>query len=186
MNLANFLEKRKYISVVISVILLALIIGNNLYQFQKRKIAYLKTEIKKEESKNRLVREIVLLNKKIGSYEKRLPRQRDVSWLMRKVTQLAKDAQVKIISLKPQAIDRQVGYVRIPLEIKLNCSYHELGGFLSNIESSPEFIRINSLQLISSTQQISETEEEKSKIGAEDKYKPPAISLVVSTVYLEN
>lgn len=182
MNLAD-LGKRKDILVVIGVILLTVIIGNNfIYQVQKRKMSYLEGEIKEEEAKNRLVEEIVLSDKRISFYKKRLPLQRDVSWLMRRISQLAKDARIEVVSLKPKELDRQEGYIRIPLEIKVRCSYHELGEFLSNIESSAKFIKLDSLHL---TTWRSEEARRGIEIGVKNRDKSPTASLVISTIYLE-
>ena len=178
-NLADFLKKKKRTLIVVSIVLLVMIMGNNfIYQVQKEKTGYLERKIEEEETKNRLVREIMGLNKEFGSYKKRVPVQRDVFWLIRKIGQLAKGAQIKVVSLQPKQLDRQEGYVRVPLEIEVECGYHELGEFLSNIENSQEFVRLDSLQFLSrgGNGQISEIE---------DEHRGSTASLVVSTIYLE-
>lgn len=169
------LNKRKDILIVAGIILLSLIVANkSIYQVQKRQINYLKREIKEEETKSRLIKEMIALNKRMESYQKRLPLQKNISWLMGGVTRLAKDAQIKIISFQPKKVDKQEGYLRIPLAVRVSGDYHELGGFLEKIESAKEFIKLDSLNL-----NIAKATDEAGKEAE------PVADLVVSTIYME-
>lgn len=173
-NLAD-LSKRKDILIVAGIILLSLIVANkSIYQVQKRQINSLKGEIKEEETKNRLIKEVVALDKKMESYQKRLPLRRDISWLMGRITPLARGTQTKIISFQPREIGKQDGYLHMSLAVKISGDYHELGEFLGKIESTEEFIKIDSFTLNVA-----------GMAGGQGKEDKPVADLVVSTIYVK-
>lgn len=171
------LTRRKDIVIGLGILLVAAILAQKVvYSPKAKKIERLRSQIREEEEKNRLLGEIDQIDQTLHSYQKKTPSGREVSWVLDKVTKIAKDMELSIISLEPQPPDDRGAYVRLPLKLEVECGYHELGRFLSQIESSEEFLRIESLQVKTGEQR----EKERSSI-----LKKPRATLVISSIYVK-
>ncbi|MDO8525560.1 MAG: type 4a pilus biogenesis protein PilO [Candidatus Omnitrophota bacterium] len=84
---------------------------------------------------------------KIESYERMLPIEQEVPKLLEELSVMAKSSNVKIIGITPvqpkQETDAQAQiYQEIPILINAGSGYHELGKFLSRLESADRFMRV--------------------------------------------
>ena len=93
---------------------------------------------------------IDIFKKKIGEnkekvelYEKQLPVEHEIPRLLEGLSNLAKTANIKIISITPipsstkdTAGKKKVYYKEIPIRISAKSGYHELGIFLNNLEKT--------------------------------------------------
>jgi len=142
---------RKRIFVISAVIImLALVVANSIFRSQSRRIEGLKAKVAEEHEKNRLLIEIGKMVEEIDSYQPRIPLERDVDWLRREVIRMANESEVKIVSITPKSPEKRHLYTRLAVEMEVECGYHQLGDFVSKLESFKKFIsilKINSLSL---------------------------------------
>jgi len=99
--------------------------------------------------KDALVRKLKQYNEKVESYEQRLPAEQEIPSLLGNLSKMAKDANIKIVGITPamayfknQNDDKSQIYQEIPILITAKSGYHELGYFLSNMESSDRFMKV--------------------------------------------
>lgn len=139
---------RKRIFVISAVIImLVLVVANSIFRSQSRRIEGLKAKVAEEREKNRLLIEIGEMVEEIDSYQPRIPLERDVDWLRMEVIRMANESGVKIISITPRSPEKRHLYTRLAVEMEVECGYHQLGEFVSKLESSKRFIKIDSLNL---------------------------------------
>lgn len=140
--------KKKILFISAAVFFLAIFIGVAfIYRpFISKKI-FLKNKIVEERKRNLYLAQIKLLKEHVDFYEERLPEQKSVSWLLEEVSRLASENGLNLISIKPEAQEDKGGFIKLPIRIKANLTYHVLGKFLSNLESSKKFIKVENIQL---------------------------------------
>lgn len=168
-------DEKIFVLTSAAVLLITLVSARSIFQNQRERIQTLRTKIAEEQEKNEILSKIETQEGKIGYYGLRLPRERNVEWLRKEVTELAKQAQIKIVSVEPQAPRDKGIYIQLPVKMVLDCSYHQLGSFISKLESSKEFIKLDSLRF--KIAEKSEKEEVKPLARAE---------LMVSSFYLKD
>lgn len=103
--------------------------------------AQIKEEIKKEETLKRLLS----IDVKIKGYDKFAAKTDDASWLIQIVNASAKESGVALVSMAPQQVETGENFSKLVLRVEARCSYHELGKFVSRIESDSHFIKIADL-----------------------------------------
>lgn len=129
------------------IIIFTAVVANSIFQLQTSRLQALKESVVEEESKNRVLAEVGPMEKRIDGYQPRLAHGGDVEWLRSKVIETAHRAQVKIISISPSRQDEKKLYIRVPITAGLECGYHQLGDFISKLESSKQFIKVDSIDL---------------------------------------
>ena len=84
--------------------------------------------------------------------EKRFVTQDELSMLMDNYSKLASQSGVKLVSLKPIGLSKsQLGgglYTPIPIESRALAGTHELGKFLSRLETNRTFFRVTNLRIM--------------------------------------
>ncbi len=139
---------RKRIFVISAVIImLALVVANSIFRSQLGRIERLKAEAAEEHEMNRLLIEIGRAVAEIDSYLPRIPLEKNVDWLRREVTRIAAESEVKIVSITPRSPEKTALYTRLAIGMEVECGYHQLCDFVSKLESSKRFIKIDSLNL---------------------------------------
>lgn len=139
--------KLKTIIVSVVVILFIAIVGMNfIYQSAKRKIEAIEATQKKEEEKNKLLKEVNKRQKDIQKYRFRLSLNKDISYFINYVSKLADASGVEVISIEPKSLQRENYYQKLPLNLSLKASYNELGKFISKLESSEQFILVEKMR----------------------------------------
>ena len=91
--------------------------------------------------------EVAALLEQVERYHKRLPEEVDPSWLVKQVMDIAERDGVQLTSIvqgSPEAVEQ---FTRLAVNLQFNASYHQLGGFLDDIERAVQFIRIEQLQV---------------------------------------
>lgn len=103
----------------------------------------------------RLKESMASFEEKVNKYEKMLPAQQEIPSLLENLSGMAKDSNIKIVGIMPvsakeeKAAKEQI-YKEQPILISAKSGYHELGRFLSNLESSDRFIKVADIQIKSS------------------------------------
>lgn len=97
--------------------------------------------------KDQLITEIKSLRESIDYYERRIPSEKAMSWLLIELSRVARETGIRYLSITPQAEDRKESYTRVPIRIEIQCGYHNLGRFLSKIENSQRFMSVDNITI---------------------------------------
>ncbi len=99
-----------------------------------------------------LQKQAALYRGRIEEYERMLPAEQEIPKLLEDLSNMAKESNVKIVGITPlqskevsQAPDAI--YQDIPILISARSGYHELGKFLSNLESSGRFMKVVDIKI---------------------------------------
>lgn len=128
-----------------AIIVLALIIANNIYKVQFNTIESLKSSREKESKKNIVLGEISQFDKRLKAYKSFL-NKKDMSLVIDNISNIAKDSNVRILSLRPdlgQAFPLYIKYT-FNLAVILN-DYATLGKFISKLENSYDVYMVEGL-----------------------------------------
>ncbi len=103
----------------------------------------------------RYKKESVDLDKKISELKLSVVEEMDISALVENISNLAESNGVKITQIKP-VIDnsepkiieaKDAKFAEIVLQIKAKSDFHQLGNFISKIESAKSFLKVASLEI---------------------------------------
>lgn len=132
--------KLKNRAVNLGIVILVIIIGLRIYEYQTKTIASLKEKKEIELKKNDLLVDLRKLGKNLASYRNFL-NKKDMPVFMNTLNEVAKETDVKIVGIKPTSQTDVGEYVRYPFELSVICkNYHNLGLFISKIENLPNGI----------------------------------------------
>lgn len=132
-NLAGWSGKGKILNIIL--VIATLIIAPNIYRSKSRGVESLNARKETETKKNQALSRISQLEKKIKLYEERLSKK-DASLVMNTINSLARDANIKIISIKPGGEEKEEFYTKYPFVLAVSAdSYHAVGKFISRIEN---------------------------------------------------
>jgi len=100
--------------------------------------------------------QIEQMRESISSYRKKFSTRQEIAELLKDLSEIAKDSNVKIISIKPhQPVDAQSvstasgAYQKFPISIRAVCGYHQLGAFLNSLENDETFMRVSDINIAS-------------------------------------
>lgn len=134
-KLVSLLLENKEKIFSITILILALLIAAAIYRSQSRHLYLLTIKKDTEIKKNAVLGKIKESEKKIKFY-KGLLKEKDASSIVNAINNIAKDSGVQIISIEPQAEEKQSLYVNYPFILTINAdNYHAIGKFISKIES---------------------------------------------------
>jgi type IV pilus assembly protein PilO len=119
----------------------------------RTKIKKLDIEIANSEAKIRrldtLIMENALLKKKLARLKEQLPEEKEVSVLLKQISELGLMSGLEILLWKPEAKKMDPGglYIEIPVKVEVLAEYHKLGVFLSHISRLPRLVNISDMKL---------------------------------------
>jgi type IV pilus assembly protein PilO len=83
-----------------------------------------------------------------NSLAKCLPSEEEMPFLLRGIAEAGRLSNVQFLLFKPISGGQQTGfYKENPVEIKVNCTYHELGYFLTKIASLERLVNVSKFKL---------------------------------------
>jgi len=130
------IKKHKNLALNISIIILAFIVSLNIYKKQNKEILSLNAQKEIEIKKNAEFDTISGLEKK-NNYFKNYLSKKDAGLTINTITNIAKELGIKIVSIRPESELKFAQYIKEPFEISFVInSYHDLGKFVSKMESS--------------------------------------------------
>ena len=99
-----------------------------------------------------LKKSIVSFEAKVDKYEKMLPAQQEIPSLLESLSDMAKSSGIKIVGIMPVAakeekFGKEQIYKETPILISAKSGYHELGRFLSDLENSDRFMKVDDIQI---------------------------------------
>lgn len=160
-------DRNRALSIVL--VLATIIICRQIYKIQAKHVESLNVKREVELKKNEVLGEISQSEKEIENY-KGLLKRKDASLVINLVSKIAKDYNVKVISIKPNAQENYSGYVKYPFALTLSAdSYHKVGKFINKIESDPDiyFFDALNIKLQEKEQFLNEAQEGLPKTGNE-------------------
>jgi Tfp pilus assembly protein PilO len=90
----------------------------------------------------------------ISLHGKKFSTSQEISELLKDLSDMAKDSNVKIISIRPhpaieaRSADTGSGaYQKFPISIRAICGYHQLGAFLNKLENDDTFMRVSDIKI---------------------------------------
>ena len=121
----------------------------------KQELATWKKEIQEMES---LERQVTQLRRKEQTYRKFIPQESDPSQLLNYLSNEAKDTEVTLLEVEPQKKNSVGnGYFReILLTVRAKGGYHDLGRFLSRLETGDRYIAVESFEISSDPKDLQE------------------------------
>jgi type IV pilus assembly protein PilO len=148
-------------SVIIVVIVLFLLImpKKNEIKVLEGKISKQEDEIAKNEAKAAKLPELTLenerLRKKLSELKQQLPEEKEVTTLLKQVSDLALRAGLKIGLWRPEAKKvHPSGIVyEIPVRVELSGSYHNLGYFFSSLTRLNRIVNISDIKIANPKQE---------------------------------
>ncbi len=139
------IKKYKNQIVNIFIIILALIISQSIYKNQDKEIRLLNAQKELEISKNEVTQQINSLEKRNNGY-KSLLAKRDPDSIIRAVSNIANELGIKIVSIRPEGQVKYKLFTKWPFVISfVTPSYHDLGSFVSRLESTGEVFIIENI-----------------------------------------
>lgn len=131
------------IVVIVTIIIAALFI----YMPFLNKTKSLRNEILSERDRNVLIGKIRALGKHLKVYEKRIPRHKGVSWFLGEVSDMATKEEIEISSIKPGIPEDQGLHTKLYVTMDTISTFHHLGKFISRVESSENFLRVENISI---------------------------------------
>jgi len=139
---------------LISGVLVAAITGyvghQTIYRDYQRTMTTLRAQLTDRQQTQGFREQTAKSLQEIEQLRTRLPQNLETEWLVREVSRLAEEADVQLITILPIS-SRQVagveGVLTLSVALEFTASYHQLGKFLSTVESAPAFIRVDELIL---------------------------------------
>jgi len=130
------------------IVLLTLVTGLVfIYRPFASKNKSLRADILREREKNILIGKIRAISKYLKVYDKRIPEAEGVSWLLGEVSNMASRHGIEISSIKPGNPEDYGLYTKMFVIVDVACAYNQLGGFISAMESSEKFLKVESINL---------------------------------------
>jgi len=131
-----------------AIIILTIAAGTMLiYRPFAGKNTSLRAEILKERDKNILIGKIRAFARHLKVYEKRIPESGGVSWLLGEVSDIASKEKIDVVSVKPGSPEDYVLYTKVSVIVDSSCTYDQLGRFISTVESSEKFLKIENINI---------------------------------------
>lgn len=137
-GLLQDLDRQGLVSIVMVVIVL-IFGGRLIYANRSEQL----NSVYAGQKKAQLCNEIGKLREKYDSYENNLPEVKETAWLLGEVAKIANQNRIKLQSIQPKPMVREKDIIRFAISLSIRCTYHELGGFISRLESSKKFIHVD-------------------------------------------
>lgn len=76
-----------------------------------------------------------------------LPNEKEIPTLLTTISSLAKDNGLEVLRFKPVAEVREGFYARVPVELKLEGSYHQVASFFYDVGDLPRIVNIRNVTM---------------------------------------
>jgi len=142
-------------SVILVILFIVLIYSpkNSKIKSLNESIAKLDNEIASSEVKvrklNKLRAENVRLKEKLAELQEQLPEEKEVSSLLKQITDLGLKSGLEILLWRPEAREPDPAgvYVEIPVKVTVIGGYHNLGVFFSHISQIKRIVNISDIKI---------------------------------------
>ncbi|MBI4336081.1 MAG: type 4a pilus biogenesis protein PilO [Candidatus Omnitrophica bacterium] len=118
---------------------------NKIYKTTAAAIRRLNAEISSERSNAGIARRLAPLQAQVSRYEGYFEKGGDVPWLVDKVSRAADESGVNIVDLNSKPLTQLKSFAYSNLTLKVKGTFHQLGDFVSKIESADKIVRVEKL-----------------------------------------
>lgn len=139
---------------LISGVLVAAITGyvghQTIYRDAQRTMTTLRAQLTDQQQTQGVREQAAKSLQEIERLRQRLPQTLETEWLVREVSRLAEEADLRlatILPISPKQVVGLEGVMTLSVALEFTASYHQLGKLLSMVESAPAFIRVDELIL---------------------------------------
>lgn len=141
----RLLDKSKILN--LGIIILTLFIASNIYKSQAGNIASLNERKNTLLKKNAVLTDINQSEQKFNSY-KGIINTKEISSVLKTLSNLAQDLKINIISLKPLTEETRSAYVKYPFKLAVEAAdYHSIARFIAKLENSADIYIIDNISL---------------------------------------
>ena len=100
-----------------------------------------------------LIAENKILKARLAKLKEQLPEEKEVSVLLKQISELGLTSGLEILLWKPQNKKTEPSglYVEIPVKVEVLAEYHKLGDFYSHISRLPRLVNISDIKLTADT-----------------------------------
>ena len=174
-NITKLIKEKNRV-LVLFILVIAIILAAYFYFFLKPEIGALRKVLTKVAGLNKNIKEvdklidnidsfktrIADLKEKVGQYETRLPTKKEISSILNHLSALASQEDIKITGIKEletikgEMQEGEQAYSGVPIEIDMKSGYHQLGKFISQIENSDRLMKIDDLEIKSTSENLTE------------------------------
>jgi len=142
-------------AVIIAVVVIFLLVLPKHKEIKavENKIAAQENEIAKNQAKAAKLPELTLENEKLrnrlNALKQQLPEEKEISTLLKQVSDLCIRAGLKVLLWKPQERKTHASGIvfEIPVNVELSGSYHNLGSFFSSLTKLNRIVNISNIRL---------------------------------------
>lgn len=105
---------------------------------------------------DKLKKKLDILREKMGGYENKLSREKEIPKLLENLSKVARSSRVKILGIVPFDTSKTKGkgsvtltsvYQEVPITISAHSSYHDLGTFINKLENGERFMRVSDIKI---------------------------------------
>jgi Tfp pilus assembly protein PilO len=118
---------------------------NKIYIPIKNAINSMKSDLSQEGVNADILKRLVALDEQLGRYQKVFARGADVPWLVDRISSAAVASGLTVASLESKPLVRKKQFFYSRANLTATGTFHQLGDFVSKLESSKEFIKIEKL-----------------------------------------
>ena len=93
-------------------------------------------------------REVAASEAELDQLRLKLPEEKDVGDLLRRIQGMATQSSLVIRGFTPKAVSQKQMYAEWPIGLQLEGTYHNLGNFLERVSRFPRIINVTSIKII--------------------------------------
>ena len=142
-------QKQKRILIGAAISLLVFLICHRVYRTAAEKKVYYNNRSQEVTAQNKLREELYRLDSEKENYEASIVLRDDIDSFKNKLLKLASISGIKVVSISSRKSPSPADYNIFFTTLEIRCSYHQLGNFVSRIESAEPYIGIESIKLAS-------------------------------------
>lgn len=173
------MKKNAVILISSLIVFVSLLMAKSIYQKQTAEIKNIQKDIAEEQQKGTILTRIAVTESIIKRYCQYLPSTKENRWLLGQLSDIADQTEVSLISISPRLPEEGDKYVSLSVDAEIRCDYNQFGNFISKLESLPQLIRLDEVQL-------TVIRESGDNINIAAQLQPLAkVKLIVSTLYLK-
>ena len=142
------LFKNRVLLIGIAIGLISIFYGyNKIYKGTINFIQQTESNIYNEGIKIDISKRIEAFQRALGEYKGYFAKERDTLWVVDQISRAANDAGLKVVSLNPQPSVVLKSFIYNSVNVIATGTFHQLGDFVSSIESSKEFMRVERMSV---------------------------------------
>ncbi|MBU0744541.1 MAG: type 4a pilus biogenesis protein PilO [Gammaproteobacteria bacterium] len=124
-------------------LLLLFLTGRFIYQSRISKLLQIKRERSRIELENKVGKQLGDLKK----IREKLPSIKESSIFLGDIAKLAGQLDMKLVTISAMPVQKFNDYTKFSVRLDIDTTYHELGNFISRLETAGRFIYIDSLEM---------------------------------------